>query len=206
MSTALRREPARPRPFGPKDHGRELSYEEFLDADYQEGHRYEIIDGRLYVSPVPNFSDEWYEKFIAEKLEAWARRHRNVIGWVARRPRVFVHSRQKTTAPEPDVAAIRERPNSPDTDWRMLSPLVVVEIMKKDWKKDLVRNVELYREIPSILEYWILDIRKDVNDPTLKVFRRGSGDEDWSSTDYPADAVYKTPLLRGFKLPVTPQW
>jgi Uma2 family endonuclease len=87
-----------------------------------------------------------------------------------------------------------------------MTPLIVAEIMKDDWKKDLVRNVELYREIPSILEYWIVDIRKDVNDPTLKVFRRDSGDEDWTATDYPADAVYKTPLLRGFKLPVTPQW
>jgi Uma2 family endonuclease len=192
--------------LGPKDHGLELSYEEFLDADYQEGHRYEIINGRLYVSPLPNFSDDWYERFIAEKLATWARRHSDVIGWVSTKPRVFVHSRQKTTAPEPDIAAFRDRPASPDADWRTMSPLIVVEVMKKDWKKDLVRNVELYREIPSVLEYWIVDIRKDVNDPKLIVFRRDSGDDDWTKTDYPADAVYKTPLLRGFKLPVTPQW
>jgi len=158
------------------------------------------------VSPYPNFSDEWYEKFIAEKLEAWASKHRNVIGWVAIKPRVFVRSRPRTTVPEPDVAAFRDRPTSPDTDWRTMSPLIVVEILKEDWKKDLVRNVELYGEIPSILEYWVVDIRENIHAPTLRVFRRDSGDDDWTKADYPADAFYKTPLLRGFKLPVTPQW
>jgi hypothetical protein len=82
MSTALRLTSAEPRQLGPKDHGRELSYEEFLETDYQEGHRYEIIDGRLYVSPFPNFSDDWYECFVAKQLETWARQHRNTLGWV----------------------------------------------------------------------------------------------------------------------------
>jgi Uma2 family endonuclease len=125
---------------------------------------------------------------------------------VTRRSRVFVRRRKRTTASEPDVAAIREKPSGPGEDWRNLSPLVVVEIMKENWKKDLVRNVELYGQIPSILEYWVIDIRDDVDDPTLHVYRRDSGDQDWTPSYYPADAVYTTPLLPGFELPVTPTW
>jgi hypothetical protein len=79
MSIASRIEPDRLH-LGPNDHGLELTYEQFLEADYEEGHRYEIIDGRLYVSPVPNFSDDWYERFITKQLEAWADLHPEVIG------------------------------------------------------------------------------------------------------------------------------
>src|SRR5687768_14222795 len=46
MSTMLR--------IGPHDHGREMTYEEFLAGDYEEGYKYELIRGELYVSPQPN--------------------------------------------------------------------------------------------------------------------------------------------------------
>ena len=44
------------RQLGPADHGRELTYDEFLAGDYEEGHKYELIDGRLYVSPFGQLS------------------------------------------------------------------------------------------------------------------------------------------------------
>ena len=40
--------------IGPHDHGRELTDDEFVAADYEEGYKYELIDGSLYVSPQPN--------------------------------------------------------------------------------------------------------------------------------------------------------
>jgi hypothetical protein len=37
--------------IGPEDHGLPMSFEEYLAGDYQQGYHYELIDGRLYVSP-----------------------------------------------------------------------------------------------------------------------------------------------------------
>src|SRR5689334_14097041 len=99
--------------LGPADHGREMSYEEYLAGDYEQGYQYELIDGRLYVSPQAGFGHDWYEKFIADKLDEWAKLHRDVIGWVSRKSRVFVTERAETTTPEPDVAAFSQKPINP---------------------------------------------------------------------------------------------
>jgi Uma2 family endonuclease len=40
--------------LGPADHGRAISLQEYLDADVEEGYRYELARGVLEVSEVPN--------------------------------------------------------------------------------------------------------------------------------------------------------
>ena len=40
--------------LGPADHGRPLAFADYLAGDYQEGYQYELIDGKLYVSPTAN--------------------------------------------------------------------------------------------------------------------------------------------------------
>ena len=40
--------------IGPADHGRTMTLEEFLDADVEEGYRYELARGVLEVNEVPN--------------------------------------------------------------------------------------------------------------------------------------------------------
>ena len=44
MSTVVKR-------LEPADHGRPMIVEEFVAASTVEGYRYELIDGKLYVSP-----------------------------------------------------------------------------------------------------------------------------------------------------------
>jgi hypothetical protein len=52
--------------LGPADHGRPLTLEEFMSGDYKEGHRYELIEGRLYASPEANMpacaTGKWRKK------------------------------------------------------------------------------------------------------------------------------------------------
>ena len=65
------------------------------------------------------------------------------------------------TIPEPDVAAYRDFPihlPSEEVRWEEVSPILVAEVLSaEDPDKDLVRNVDLYFQVPSIKEYWILD-------------------------------------------------
>ncbi len=45
---------ATPLCIGPADHGRTMTLEEFLDAEAEEGYRYELARGVLEVTQVPN--------------------------------------------------------------------------------------------------------------------------------------------------------
>jgi Uma2 family endonuclease len=118
-----------------------------------------------------------------------------------------VPGRPATTAPEPDVAAYRDFPTGrPITKlrWQDVSPLVVIEILSQDTAdKDLIRNINLYRQVPSIRESWIIDPRASADEPTLTVHRRrGQG---WQRPiEVAAGETYTTRLLPGFVLVMDP--
>ena len=82
----------------PRDHGRALSLEEFQCATAQEGYRYELIDGKLEVSPLPDLPHEGLRKWLERRLDSYAERHPEVINRVQAPARVFVPNRPKTTA------------------------------------------------------------------------------------------------------------
>lgn len=170
MATLTRRK------LTPADHGREIDPDEFEGSTGQEGYTYEMIDGRVYVVPVPNLSADDLESWLFAKLFLYQQERPDRIQYLSRRPRVFVHGRKKATRPEPDIAAYDEYPHDRprrERRWQDVSPFLVVEsVSESDPNKDLVRNVALYLEVPSIREYWILDGRADPDRPTLTVYRR----------------------------------
>src|ERR671937_1307530 len=90
--------------LGPLDHGRRLSLFDFEDAEYERGFRYEIIDGRLYVSPAPNLPESVLESWLRRKLERYMEAHPEVVGYVATRGWVFLPARVRPSVPEPDLA------------------------------------------------------------------------------------------------------
>jgi Uma2 family endonuclease len=184
----------------PKDAGRRLSLEEFEHADGKPCFRYELIDGRLEVSPAPDLPQEDLKDWLVELLRDYARGHPDVINRVTNPGRVFVPRRRATTAPEPDVAAYRDFPTHlprSQQRWQDVSPVLVVEILSPDTAdKDLVRNRGLYLRVPSIREYWVLDPRQDADRPSLIVYpRRGTR---WQRAIHVAPGEsYTTRLLPG---------
>ena len=186
--------------FGPKDHGRAVSDEELEIAEYRPGYDYEVIFGKLFVSPAPNFEHDVVEKNILRQLFAYQEANPDVVGYVTDRARVFVASEEKTTAPEPDLAVYAE---GPDDDWRGVEPFIVGEVLRgTDIDKDLFRNPGLYLRVPTIQEYWVFDIREEPRRPKLWVYRRVR--DDWDIHEYLPDTIYETPLLPGLKLRVSP--
>src|SRR4051812_4517876 len=85
-----------------KDQGRETTLEELLQAECAEGMKYEIIDGRLEVSPLPAFAHEDIVGWLAGLLEAYARACPEIVNRVMAPVRVFVPGARRVTAPEPD--------------------------------------------------------------------------------------------------------
>jgi Uma2 family endonuclease len=200
MSIALKR-------LGPADHGRPMTLEEFMAGDYIEGYEYELIDGKLYVSPEANLPEFRVEDWIYFKLKLYAHYYPEVINFVANKARVFVPGRRGVTNPEPDSAAYRNFPlESPwaSVRWQDVSPILVVEVLSlDDPDKDLVRNVELYLQVPSIKEYWLFDTREDPERLRLEVRRRYRGR--WREMEFGPGDTYTTKLLPEFTLLLDPR-
>lgn len=193
--------------FGPADHGRSVTAEELADAEYLDGYQYEVINGRIAVAPAPNLSEGFLDDWLYDKLRDFVRTHPEVANKVSDGARVFVPGRSELTVPEPDLAVYRDFPfDTPirDMNWEEVSPLVVAEVLVDgDPDKDLVRNVDLYFQVPSVAEYWILDGRENPDEPLL-IARRRWGSR-WVLTEVPYGETYTTRTLPGFELLIDPR-
>jgi len=187
----------------PADHGRRISLYDFEHAETEEGACYEIIDGSVYVSPRADIPHEMLENWLYTELADYSRAHEKIVQRVSFSARVFVPDRERETCPEPDIAVYRKFPRrfkSWMVDWRLISPVIVVEIRSQsDRDKDLERNVELYLQVPSIREYWIVDQSTPLDLPSLIVHRR-RGSRWQKPIQVPPHGTYATPLLPGFEL------
>jgi Uma2 family endonuclease len=193
--------------FGPADHGRPVTEEELEDAEYDEGHLFEIIDGRFYVSPKPSLPEGFLDDWLYDKLRDFVRACPDVVNKASDGARVFVPGRPDLTVPEPDLALYRDFPfDIPirDLNWQEVSPIVVAEVLvDSDPTKDLVRNVDLYFQVPSIVEYWILDGREDPDEPVLVARRRHK--RQWRIHEVTYGETYTTRTLPGFELLIDPK-
>ena len=186
-----------------RDHRRAVSLEEFERAKFEEGYKYEIIDGRVYVSHLPEYPHASIEIWLFLMLVAYVAANPTFANFAHTKARVFVRNRPKATCPEPDIAVYRDFPTHlprRNVRWRDVSPILVVEIISPDSaNKDLERNVKLYLEVSTIREYWIVDQRPDPDYPTLIVYRKRG--KKWQKPIIIAPGeTYTTRLLPGFEL------
>lgn len=193
--------------LGPADHGRPVSLDDFDAADFAPGVRYEIIDGRVYVSPLANFAENFLETWLLRKLLVYAEANPDVLNYVTPKSRVFVRHRKRATVPEPDITAYHDLDLSQSlrgVHWRDMNPVLVCEVLVEgDERKDLERNPDLYLAVPSIREYWVLDGRADPDEPALIQHRRHG--KRWVVREYPYGSTFTTKLLPGFTLLIDPR-
>jgi Uma2 family endonuclease len=193
--------------FGPADHGRLVTADELATAEYEEGFKYEVIDGRLYVSAAPNMPENFLEMWLRDRLWDHVRVANAPTGRVTTRARVFVPGRPRLTVPEPDVAVYLDYPvHTPvgQLRWENVSPQLVAEVLVEgDPRKDLERNTELYLQVPSVGEYWVLDGRDNPDEPILIQHRRYG--KRWVVRTHPFGSTLTTKLLPGFSLLVDPR-
>ena len=189
----------------PADQGRALSWEEFASADTEGGFRYEMIEGKIEVSPVPNFQHDRVLSQFLSALYLYSAQHKDILPHVSARGCVFLPDPPRgITAPEPDIAGYTdlfpEGTPEVEQDWRNITPALVVEILSEGTEdKDLERNRRLYLQVPSIREYWIVDPRPSDDEPMMIVFRRRG--TRWAPRRIVlAGETYTTPMLPGFSL------
>jgi len=192
--------------IGPEDHGRPIPFDEFEGSDFEPGYKYELIHGRVYVTYAPNLTEDWLEKWLYVKVLLYSLQRPDIINFLTDKARVFVPSRKRITIPEPDIAAYHDFPvHRPlaDLHWQDVSPFLVGEVLSaNDPHKDLIRNVQLYLQVPTIREYWLIDGREDADRPTMRVYRRHG--QHWRVIELAYRGTYTTKLLPGFKLLLDP--
>ena len=193
----------------PADQGRALTWEEFESADAKEGYRYEMIEGRVEVSPTPNVPHDIALNRTLGALILYSMEHEDILRYVTSNACVFLPDpTNEITMFRPDLAGYTEffPKGTPiaEMDWRNVSPAFVVEILSEGTEdKDLDRNRRLYVQVPSIQDYWIVDPRASADEPMMLVYRRRG--RRWSAClTIAAGETYTTPLLPGFSLVLDP--
>jgi Uma2 family endonuclease len=138
-----------------------------------DGNRYELVRGELFVTPAPTYVHETIAAIIHEALAPYVQEH--TLGRVYR-PRSVVRVRPNTEV-EPDLMV---RPiDPPGTTWERASrPMLVVEIVSDvTRRRDHHDKRALYLEL-GVPEYWIVEPA----DRAIHVARVGQSDMVAAST------------------------
>lgn len=133
----------------------------------EDGNKYELVHGELFVTPAPTNAHETILAILASLLEPYVRRHK--LGRIYH-PRAIVRRRPRSEV-EPDLFV---RPFTPPrVSWdEAPRPILVVEVTSESTRRrDYLQKREFYTEL-RIPHYWIID----VEDRNVCVVRPGSDD------------------------------
>jgi len=163
-----------------------------LDGLPDNGSRYEIIDGELFVTRAPHLGHQDSTGLVYAKLLNWSLQSGLGKPFIA--PGVIF---SESDAVIPDVIWIshQRRDTLIDESGHLTGPPeLAVEVLSKtpkDKKRDREVKLKLY-SIQGVTEYWILDREQE----TLEVYRRENGLLKKAATLFSGDRLI-SPLLPG---------
>lgn len=131
-----------------------------------DGNKYELVRGDLFVTPPPSVSHEELASLLGRILDKYVAAER--LGRV-HRPRAVLRTPDSEVEPDLMVRA----PAGPKVDWPDAPlPILVVEIVSASTRRrDHVQKRKLYLDA-DIAEYWIVDGQQR----TIRVVRAGRED------------------------------
>jgi Uma2 family endonuclease len=117
-----------------------------------DGNKYEIIFGELYVTPPPAEDHENILVRLSALLQPYVQEHR--LGGIFR-PRAVVRFQGSEAEPDLFVRVLRSRPA---TDWDDApAPSLVVEVLSPTTRRrDLITKRDFYGKV-GVRDYWIVD-------------------------------------------------
>jgi Uma2 family endonuclease len=184
---------AHPR-IGPADHGRPMTLDEFIDADFEEGWLYELARGVIDVTEVPLPKHGRIVRRLAQLFILYDIEHPGVIDYGAGGGECRLRLPGMQSDRHPDQAIyLSPQPQGRDP-WRRWVPHIVVEVVSRGGQdRDYVEKREEYLRA-GVAEYWILDPFKR----QMLVLRRVA--DVWEEQVVTADATYRTDLLPGLEV------
>ena len=121
-----------------------------------DGKRYEVLDGELFVTPAPTLLHQRALLYLIRVLDPYVSTHR--LGELLTSPADIEFSEDRLV--QPDLFVTREAPGKRAKSWRDIRGLVlVVEVLSPSTAR-ADRNVKsrIYME-EDVGEYWIVDLR-----------------------------------------------
>ena len=170
-----------------------LTYEDFCLLP-NDGKRYEIIEGELFVTPSPNFLHQIVVTDLTYYLSAYLKAH--PLGRVIVAPFDVVFSQFDVV--EPDILYVSKARASVLTRKNVQgSPDLVVEVLSQSTAKiDRTTKLKLYAR-SGVEEYWIID----PEGPSAEIYRREKGSLELGVKLGVKDSLI-SPLFPGFNLPL----
>ena len=192
MATATR--PARKIRIGPADHGRRMTLDAFVKADFQEGWLYELARGVVEVTEIPG---PWHGRIVdrvGEMFMLYRRQHPGRIKYRAGGAECRMRLPGMVSDRHPDQAIYLDpEPPGPKV-WTKWIPHIVVEVVSpRGRKRDFITKREEYLRM-GVHEYWILDPKKRRKHALVR-----QGDT-WEEIIVPANGVYRTILPPGLEV------
>jgi Uma2 family endonuclease len=164
-----------------------------LDVMPDDGKRYEIIDGELYVSKQPHYHHQYTCNEIAWHLRNWTKQ--TGLGRVISAPGL-IFAADDDVAPDVIWISNERLPIALGEDGKLHNaPELIVEVLSPGFanqKRDRDAKLKLYSR-RGVDEYWIVDWMMR----TLEVYRRQNAGLHLIETFRGAD-ILQTPLLPGF--------
>ena len=169
-----------------------------LDLLPDDGKRYEIVDGELYMSRQPHWHHQFVANQIWELLQQWSRKTK--AGMANSAPGV-IFAEDDDVAPDVVWISRARLAKAIQPDGKLhAAPELVVEILSPgsiNAARDREAKLKLYSR-HGILEYWIVNWQERY----LEVYRRENAALKLQSTLYEGDML-QSPHLPGFSCQVS---
>lgn len=168
-----------------------------LEGFPDNGNRYEIIDGELFVTPAPHLDHQDVAGAIYAELRTWSLQ--SGIGKPVMTPGVIF---SESDAVIPDVIWISHERRAQlidDSGHLTGAPELIIEVLsntEKDKKRDLETKLKLY-SVQGVSEYLIFEREQQL----IEIYRRENGVLKKAMTLFKGDQL-TSPLLPGFSVEV----
>ncbi|MFI5243746.1 MAG: Uma2 family endonuclease [Gemmatimonadales bacterium] len=135
-----------------------------------DGNKYEVVGGELFVTPMPSWRHQWIAHDLVELLAPYVREHR--LGSAFDLITDVIGSDKDVVVPDVVVYPFT-RENSPVRAIDAPRPILVAEIRSPTtWRRDVGPKRDLYVAL-GVPEYWIVD----PDERAVTVVRFGHADE-----------------------------
>jgi Uma2 family endonuclease len=167
MNTSSTVQREKPKPYWPPEQS-QWTYKDWLQLP-DDGYRYEVIDGMLYITPPPQTQHQRISARIVGRLMEFLKSE--PIGEVIYAP-VGVRLPSQPTPLQPDILFIRaERLDIIGDVYIEGAPDLVMEILSpSNWLYDCREKKQVYQQ-GGVAEYWIVDPRIE----TIQVYQLEGG-------------------------------
>ncbi|MEO6807683.1 MAG: Uma2 family endonuclease [Isosphaeraceae bacterium] len=187
--------------MSPATRGRSLTMDEYLDADYVEGYRYELAQGVLEVTKIPKGRPHgrivW---FFTLRLADYHRDHPEIIDFFGGAGEYHLVLPTMVSGRNPDVAVtLVGTPKDADGERPPSLAIEVVSPGKRARERDYITKRQEYLAY-GLREYWIVD---PVARRVTVLVRNGDA---WTERVFHDGQTASGLVLPGFAVPVAEIW